>query len=456
MISAIILATLGIAACAAQQPITTNATIAQLIAVEAYVYFYPIITMDVSRRQTTNSIPSNVFMNLKAFPTASSTTIVRPNFDTLYSTAWLDLTSGPIVLSVPDTNGRYYLMPLLDMWTDVFAVPGWRTSGTGAGNFAILPPGWTGSLPAGVSGIQAPTPFVWLIGRTQTNGVADYPVVNALQAQYNLTRLSEFGGPTTPFPATHDSTISMTQKPLSIVNGLGAQDFFTYATQLLNLNGPHLADWSQIARLSEIGIAPGQPFNWNALSSDVQAALNSAVGTAQSLIASVSSGSGPSGWQVLVADVGVYGNSYLMRAYTAAVGLGANQPNDAIYPILIKDANGNGLTGNNCYQLTFAATALPPAQAFWSVTMYTGVGYPVQNSINRYALHNWDPLTYNADGSLTIYIQSAQPSNSALVSNWLPGPASGPLGVTMRLYAPLPSILNGQWTPPLVPPTTCV
>ena len=150
---------------------------AHSIGVAAYVYFYSLVTMEVTRKQLTNvtkpegiHTPMNMFANLPAFPTADMRVVVRPNFDTLYSSAWLDLTKEPMIVSVPDTQGRYYLLPMLDMWTDVFASPGWRTTGTQAGDFAIVPPGWSGSLPAGVVRIDAPTPYVWIIGRTKDTG----------------------------------------------------------------------------------------------------------------------------------------------------------------------------------------------------------------------------------------------------------------------------------------------
>ena len=154
---------------------------AHAIGVQAYLYLYPLITMDLTRKQLTNvlkpegiSAPMNTFANIPAYPTADMKVVVRPNFDTLYSSAWLDLTKEPVIVSVPDTHGRYYLLPMLDMWTDVFASPGWRTTGTQAGDYAVTPPGWSGTLPAGVIRIDAPTPYVWIIGRTKTDGPADY------------------------------------------------------------------------------------------------------------------------------------------------------------------------------------------------------------------------------------------------------------------------------------------
>src|SRR5262245_32401146 len=161
---------------------------AHAIGVNTYLYFYPIVTMDVTRKQLTNETPGsasiggpmNRFANIGAFPAADMKAVVRPNFDTLYSSGWLDLTKEPMVVSAPDTDGRYYLLPMLDMWTDVFASPGWRTTGTQAGNFLVTPPGWTGTVPDDMTSIEAPTPYVWIIGRTKTDGPADYEAVHKI------------------------------------------------------------------------------------------------------------------------------------------------------------------------------------------------------------------------------------------------------------------------------------
>jgi hypothetical protein len=183
---------------------------AHAIGVEAYIYFYPLITMDITRKQLTNaeakpgaiSGPPNRFSNIPEFPPADMKVVVRPNFDTLYSSAWLDLTKEPVVVSAPDTKGRYYLLPMLDMWTDVFASPGWRTTGTAAGNFLIAPPGWRPdlrdkfdefNLPKGTQRIDAPTPYVWVIGRTKTDGPSDYDAVHKVQDGYKVTLLSQWG-----------------------------------------------------------------------------------------------------------------------------------------------------------------------------------------------------------------------------------------------------------------------
>src|SRR4029079_10307022 len=209
-------------------------------------YFYPLISMDVTRRQLTNvapgqsamGAPPNTFINLSAFPTANMRAVVRPNFDTLYSIAWLDLTKEPMIVSVPDTGGRYYLLPMLDMWSDVFASPGWRTTGTAAGNFLVAPPGWTGAITADFTRIAAPTPYVWIIGRTKTDGPADYDAVHKIQAGYKITPLSQWGKTAEPAKVTVDPSIDMKTPPKKTVDSMGADDYFAYAAELLKLDPP--------------------------------------------------------------------------------------------------------------------------------------------------------------------------------------------------------------------------
>lgn len=419
---------------------------------EAFVYFYPIVTMDVTRRQLMNmpagsgpgSGPPNRFSHMRAFPTADFRAVVRPNFDTLYSSAWLDLTSGPVTLTAPDTDDRYYMLPLIDMWTDVFANPGKRTTGTDASEWVIVGPGHVGDLPTGLPVIEAPTPYVWIIGRTQTNGVDDYPAVHAVQDGYVITPLG-------PEPEhVIDADYDVKTEPVKTVNGMAALDFFEYAAELLSVNPPHAADFSQLARIALLGIERGKPFDASRFGSAERAEIEA--GKADALAAMLGSlptlGTSVNGWTVMTDNVGVYGNSYFKRAVVTMIGLGANPPEDAVYPLLTADAHGAPLVGETDYVMHFDADAIPPVHAFWSVTMYDAEGFQVANELNRFAIGDRDPLTYNADGSLDLYVQHVNPG-AERASNWLPAP-EGPLGVTLRLYAPKPEVLDGRWTPPAV------
>ena len=460
-VGALALATTGVRAVdnQAQPAPGLSATEANEIAVEAYVYFYPLVTMDISRKVMCNLPPgvkpgvgpANMFSHMQAYPTADMREVVRPNFDTLYSSAWLDLTKEPLILSAPDTAGRYYLLPLIDMWTDVFAVPGKRTSGTQAGHWAIVPPGWIGKLPAGVERIDAPTAYVWIIGRTQTNGKKDYEAVHKVQAGYTITPLSRWGKEPASIKFVADPGVDMKTDPLTQVNTMPAAKYFARAAELMKDNPPHASDWSQVARIKRIGIEPGKAFDMEKASPEVKAALERAPAEGLKLmkakvptLARIANG-----WSMNTETMGVYGNYYLKRAIVALVGLGANQVEDAIYPLNVGDADGKPMVGGNKYVIHFSREELPPVGAFWSITMYDAEGFQVANALNRFAIGDRDELKYNADGSLDIYIQAETPG-AEKESNWLPSPAKGNLGITMRLYAPKTEALDGRWNPPVV------
>jgi hypothetical protein len=425
------------------------------IAVEAYIYFYPLVSMDVTRGET-NALPGsppnsldNKFFHMRTFPPADFKAVVRSNFDTLYSTAWLNLTDGPVIVSAPNTNGRYYVLPMLDMWTDVFAAPGARTTGTAPASFAVVPPGWKGELPQGVLRIEAPTPFVWICGRTQTNGPKDYAAVHEIQDGYQVTPLAKWGQPPPPPQPVPPGAANISVAPVRIVDGMSGPEFFHRAVELMKANPPHVTDWSKVVRLRRIGIEVGQSYDTEHLDPVIRTALIQAVGDAQKImhekLPSISRV--VNGWQMDTSSIGVYGNDYLKRAIIAQVLLTANQPQDAIYPMIVRDAEGRAPVGEHNYVLHFAKGALPPVGAFWSLTMYDAQGFQVPNPLNRFVLRDSDPLRFNADGSLDFYIQHDNPGGLR-AANWLPAPASGVLGLTMRLYSPRPAVLDGSWNPP--------
>jgi len=429
---------------------------AHAIGVDAYLYFYPLVTMDITRKQLTNQEPTaggiggpmNRFANVGAYPTADMRVVVRPNFDTLYSSGWLDLTKEPVVISVPDTGGRYYLLPMLDMWTDVFASPGWRTTGTQAGNFLVTPAGWTGTVPDGMIRIDAPTPYVWIIGRTKTDGPADYDAVHKIQAGYKITPVSQWGKEPVPPVVKIDPSIDMKTPPKTQVDTMPAAKYFAYAAELLKLHPPHITDEPIIARLKQIGFEAGKSFDLDKADPAVKTALENAPKDAQALmqwkvptLARVANS-----WSMNTDTMGVYGNYYLKRAIVAQLGLGANLPEDAIYPQNLGDAEGKPLGGTNAYTIHFDKAEIPPAQAFWSITLYDPEGFQVSNPLNRFAVSSWMPFKYNADGSLDLYFQNESPSADK-EANWLPAP-KGPYNLTMRLYAPKSEALTGKWNPP--------
>ncbi len=426
--------------------------------VEAVVYGLPLVIMDITRAKTTNVVhpeafaaPVNQFVNVRAFPDASFKDVVRANVDTLYSSAWLDLSKEPIVLSVPDTKGRYYLMPMMDAWTNVFASPGKRTTGTKAGHYAVTGPGWTGTLPAGVTELKSPTNMVWIIGRTQTDGPTDYAAVHALQDGYQLVPLSSFGKPYTPPEGVVDPAVDMKTAPVDQLKAMSAEAYFNRLAALLKSNPPPASEAPILEKLKAIGVIPGEKFDPSTLDPAVAKGLEQSVSVALEKLtaASKETGAPVNGWRVPPMVLGNYGTEYGARAVVALIGLGANLPQDAVYPSAYVDADGQPLNGANRYVIHFDKDSTPPVQAFWSITMYDADSFFVANPINRYAVSSWMPLKKNADGSLDIYVQTDSPGKDK-ESNWLPA-ASGSFNVTLRMYWPTeqaPTIMDGSWKPP--------
>lgn len=427
------------------------------IGIEAYVYGYPLVTMEITRRVMTNvtgpegtHAPMGRFLLMRKYPDPSFKDVTAPNADTLYSTAWLDLAKEPYVLSLPDEDGRYYLMPMLSGWTNVFEVPGKRTTGTKAQTYAIAGPNWKGQLPEGVKELKAPTNMVWILGRTYCTGTPeDYKACHAIMDKYQLAPLSAYGKPFTPLAGKVDPAIDMKTPVREQVHKLDAVAYFTLLASLMMDNPPAAADAPMIEKLAKIGIVPGKAFDAAKLPAAVAKSIPAA---AQQRIMShfKQAGTDFNGW-IFTTNAGVYGTDYLQRALITAIGLGANRPQDAVYPTSEVDAEGKPYSGANKYVMHFSKGQTPPANAFWSVTMYNGEYFFVDNSLNKYTVSPRNDLKYNADGSLDIAIQTESPGKDQ-EANWLPAP-SGKFILMMRLYWPkdtAPSIIDGTWKPPAV------
>lgn len=421
------------------------------LATEVYVYAYPLVVMDITKQVMTAKAPINTFQHRRTFADASSTDVVNPNVDTLSSQAWLDLARGPIVLSVPDTRDRYYMMPMLDAWTNVFQSPGKRTTGTKKGDFAIIGPKWKGELPQDVEEIRSPTEMVWLNGRTQTNGKADYAAVAKIQDQYKLTPLSQWrksgakAAPTSPAP---QAGVDIKTAPVEQVVKMPAQVFFTRFASLLPANPPAKDDAAVVEKMKKLGIVAGQPFDMSKFDAAAAKGVEDGAKSAHDAIVAAAKGSTGdlrNGWTIHW-DLGRYGTNYGLRAVIASFALGANAPEDAIAPTTRLDGGGRPLSGANKYVLHFDKGKTPPANAFWSLTMYNDKHFFVANPIDRYAIGDRDKLNLNPDGSLDIYIQNNSPGKDK-ESNWLPAPKDS-FNVILRIYWPKQEMLERRWTPP--------
>ena len=432
---------------------------------DAYVYAYPLMTMEMTRRATTNvvapegtSAPMGQFAKLREYPNASFNAVTAPNADTLYTVTWLDVSKEPWVISIPDMKGRYALFPMLDGWTDIFQVPGKRTTGTAAQKYAITGPGWRGTLPAGVTEYKSPTGMVWLLGRIYCTGSPeDYKTVHALQDQMTAVPLSSYGKPYKPTPGVVDPAIDKKTAVRDQLNAMDGASYFKLFAQLLKTNPPNADDAPMVAKLAKIGIVPGQDFDASKLEPSVAAGIAKVPKPAQDKIAAwfkegIAAGDAKleNGW-VFTTKTGLYGTNYIQRATVAWYGLGANRPEDAVYPTSEGPEILQKYNGANKYVLHFDKGQMPPVDGFWSVTMYNAKYFFVDNPLNRYNVSQRNKFKTNADGSTDIYIQADSPGKDK-ESNWLPAPKDD-FVLMMRLYWPKekdPTILNGSWKIPAV------
>jgi hypothetical protein len=439
-----------------QQAVSPQDT--QQIAYDATVYGFPLVIMDLTRQVFTavpapneNGAPVDQFGNKKTFPDATFVNVVNPNADTLYSAAWIDTAKDPVILSVPDTHGRYYLMPMLNYWTDCFASPGSRTTGTGAGKFAITGPNWSGKLPEGITELKSSTRWVWIVGRIACSGPSDYENVWPLQDQLKLTPLSAWGTNYVP-PANVpvDSSVNTKVSPLNQLLAMDVSTYFNYVCQLMVDNPPYEADAPLMANLAKIGIKPGVDYKsyFAGLDDGVRSAIQTGYQSALAKIPAADIGTIKNGWQ-LPYGTGNYGTNYTLRAAIAYRGLGANLTEDAFYASASTGSDGAKLSSDNKYVVHF--NEVPPVNGFWSLSLYNDKILFAANPINRYCLGSLSdpPLINNADGSIDIYIQRDS-HDSAKMPNWLPAPASGNFSLTLRLYWPKQQVVDKTWVPPAV------
>ena len=267
---------------------------------------------------------------------------------------------------------------------------------------------------------------------------------------YKVTPLSGWGKPPAQMTVKIDPSVDMKTAPKTQVDTMPADKYFAYAAELMKLNPPHVTDQPIIAQMKRLGIEPGKSFDIKNVDAVIRDALEAAPAEGQKIMAwkLPTLARVANGWSMNTDTMGVYGNYYLKRAIVTQQGLGANIPEDAIYPLNLGDEAGKPLNGANKYTIHFAKGATPPVNAFWSITLYDEDGFQVANALNRFALSSYMPFKTNADGSLDLYLQNESPGKD-LEANWLPAPKEG-FNLTMRLYAPKPDALTGKWNPPPV------
>lgn len=434
-------------------------------AVDAYIYAYPLVTVELTRRRLTNvaapegtSAPMGQFSRLRTYPDASYRDVTAPNADTLYTYAYLDLSKEPWVVSIPDLRGRFAVFSIFDGWTTVFANPGKRTTGTGAQTFAVTGPGWTGTLPAEVKEYKSATQIVLFNGKIYCTGTPeDYRQVHAVQDNVTAVPLSSYGKPYTPAPGKVDPAVDMKTLVRDQVNNMEGGAYFKLFAELLKTNRPYPEDAPMVARLSELGIVPGHDFDIAKVAPAVAQALARASTTAlPRIVAWQKAGVAAGDWRLdngwaITTKTGPYGTDYIQRALIAMIGLYANLSQDSIYPVSNGPEVGQSYSGAASYVIHFAKGQMPPVNGFWSLTMYDGQYFFVDNPLNRYNVSSRNTFKTNPDGSVDVYIQHASPGTDK-ESNWLPAPADRFI-LIMRMYWPqdtAPSILDGTYQLPPV------
>jgi hypothetical protein len=412
--------------------------------------------MDMTRRHETNvresddaHAPMGGLIKLRAYPPVEDRGAAAPNADTLYTMVWLDLSAEPWVFGIPDMGNRFYIMPMLSGFNEVFFVAGSRATGGSAQEYAITGPGWSGTLPDGVRQVQSPTSLVWILGRVYCEGTPeDYAAVHELQDRFSSVPLSAYGTVYTPPPGLVDETFDMEKAVRKQVNDLPLVDYFTYLAELLKANPPKPEDAPIVDLMAQIGIVPGRDFDPAGLPK-LGHRLEPKLALLE-LVHAMKSKNAVNGWLYWTSNAGRYGTDYEQRAMVTMIGPGLNFPADALYPFSEKDAEGKEYDGSkHTYVMHFDKGQLPPVRGFWSLTMYDPDFFFVPNPIDRYSVSQRDAFVTNADGSVDLCLQAESPGPDK-EANWLPAP-KGKFVPMLRLYWPQdrpPSILDGSWSPP--------
>jgi hypothetical protein len=430
--------------------------VAYLRGIESWVYGYPLVLMDVTRQVLTavpapnadgTAAPINQFARMPHYVDPQFKNVVRISLNSLWTTGFLDLDKEPIILSVPDTHGRYYVMSMMNMWTNVFGSVGKRTTGTGPGAFLIVGPKWQGTAPAGIKAtFRCSTRYAWVLGQTQANGPKDFAAVNAIQAKYQLIPLSAWGKPYQPSSYVPvDTSVAVSKTPDQQVAAMDADIFFNRLAMLMKDNPPDAEDESALSKLKDIGVEPGKPFNINNVNSAIAGGLTKALKEVPAKMKErVTKMKTVNGW-MNPTNLGHYGTDYDTRAGIAWVGLGANQKEDSIYPTAYVDGDGNTLDSANKYVMHYDNGTFQPTNATWSISQYRGNFYE-SNVLNKYVIGLWQELKFNPDGSIDFYLQADSPGKDK-EANWLPTP-SGVFNITIRNYWPKPEAWDGTYKNP--------
>lgn len=430
---------------------TPDLTGAKRLGHDAFVFGFPLLLMASAMRGANGSIsqggdmPPNRFVHAPHFPGPNFRAIVGAHPETLYSVAWLDLSSGPVVLRMPDVESRCYLLPLLDAWSNLFASLGPRTAVQRDREYAIAGPDWSGDLPEGLPHLRAPTRHAWAICHLHLHKYDDLESARTIQRDLEIVPLT---APDEPGDAESEPLAlgNIGRSPHRRLTEISAEQFLGELAIEMAINPPHDRDEEILVDLAKIGLRPGLLFDWPALSHETREAIEAGVESGKRALEEPPPSREENGWRHFQHDYDGIEGDYLRRAQIANFALGLVHPQDAIFPLTAVDAEGNRLNGAHRYVLRFEAGGLPPVGASWSLALYDMDQLFVENPLDRYALDSRDDLELSPDGSLEIVIQHERPDNAA---NWLPAP-EGDFNLMLHMYWPKQSALNGEWVIPPV------
>ena len=432
-----------------------SATDAAAVAADGFVFGYPLVLMSRMRAWMTAvrkpdparmHAPLNRFVHARVLPEATAGRPAGPRAGTLRSSAWLDLDATPLVLSVPETHGRFYALSLVDLWTNVFATVGVRTTGTGGGTYVVAGPAWSGASLPGALPIRAPTRMVRVAGLTQVDGDGGYTGAHAVQDTYELAPLVAHP----PVDGFLERPPACTP-PIVQVEQMDAPTFFSELAAQMRDNPPRLEDGAILARMAWVGLLLEGELGSRRLGPDVQRAV--AEGAARGLDRVMAAAESPPGdavrdWRIPF-RLGRYGTDYVSRAAAACAGLESGSAEDELPAVVETDVRGRELSGRDRYVLTFPPWSLPPVHGFWTLMTYDARHPLLDNPVERYAIGDWSGLVLEPDGTLTIRIQHTDPGRH--VPNWLPAPA-GAFNMMLYLCWPQRRVLDREWAPPTVTP----
>jgi hypothetical protein len=454
---------------------SSQATAAQAwvrsLALQAATYGVPIVAMynlrnAVSFAPSAKSKPNEIWRveDIVTPAIAEKLGYVTPNVNVVYGFGFMDLRRQPLILRAPSSHGRYYMVEMVDMWTNAFAYVGGTATGYNGGAFALVGPGWHGRLPAGVKRIACPTPWIELQPRVHVNGHADLAGAQAVLRAITVEGLAQYERkPAPPQPAYHYAVPNINPNVASSqMQFSDPLQFWEIFSAAMNENPPPKAQIENVLpQYQYLGIALGKQWTPASVSAEIREQMKLAAQQIGPMLVGSASvvGNVANGWVIPPADTGIAGTDYVLRAIVAVIGLTSNTPAEAVYYPAYIDAAGAPLTGAKRYTITFKepmAYLTPVSPGFWSLTAYDAVtSYTVPNAIDRYALGSDDDLKRSADGSFTLYLQHDDPGPGK-ESNWLPVPA-GAFYLTLRSYAPSPQLVEGlsdpgsfQGPPPIV------